>query len=105
MTDLQAFILAALKELRRAHGLAIGEYIERRTKPVGIGALYKALHSLERKEQITSEWEDQRPDDLGRPRRRYYQLTAFGSKALTEFITSEASKVRTLRRSAGAIDA
>jgi len=105
MTDLQAFILAALKELRRAHGLAIGEYIERRTKPVGIGALYKALHALERKGYIASEWEDQRPDDYGRPRRRYYKLAQNGSKALTDFISSETSKLTTLRGLTGKIDA
>lgn len=42
------------------------------------GTLYPILARLEREGLLRSEWEEGEPEALGRPRRRYYILTAAG---------------------------
>lgn len=44
------------------------------------GTIYPLLVRFEAAELLTSEWEQQRPEDLGRPRRRLYSLTPKGSQ-------------------------
>lgn len=44
------------------------------------GTLYPALFRLERASWLVSKWEDGVPEELGRPRRRLYSLTADGEK-------------------------
>jgi PadR family transcriptional regulator, regulatory protein PadR len=44
------------------------------------GTLYPILMRLEHAGWIESEWEDGDPHALGRPRRRFYQITALGSR-------------------------
>jgi PadR family transcriptional regulator, regulatory protein PadR len=55
------------------------------------GTLYPILLRLERVGVLTSRWEDDRPQELGRPRRRLYRLTSsgveFASNALSELFT------------------
>lgn len=52
------------------------------------GTVYPALATLTRKKLVTSHWEDQdRAQAEGRPRRRYYEVTPEGSRALAEAIT------------------
>ena len=46
---------------------------------IGHGTLYKALGRLEDMGLLTSQWEQDPPDD--RPRRRLYVLTGTGTKA------------------------
>ena len=47
------------------------------------GTVYPTLARLKRSGLVTSRWEDQRVAEReGRPRRRYYQLTADGERAL-----------------------
>jgi PadR family transcriptional regulator PadR len=50
-------------------------------KQAGIkpGVLYPILRRLENAEWATSAWEEQTPEDVGRPRRRYYTLTPNGT--------------------------
>lgn len=49
------------------------------------GTLYKALSRLERDGYLTSRWEDPLlAADDGRPRRRFYRLTARGERAATD---------------------
>lgn len=49
------------------------------------GTVYPTLARLKRAGLVTSRWEDQRlAEREGRPRRRYYDLTAEGRRALTE---------------------
>jgi DNA-binding PadR family transcriptional regulator len=49
------------------------------------GTLYKALERLERAGLLTSTWEDPAvAADQGRPRRRLYQVTALGERALAQ---------------------
>jgi len=43
------------------------------------GTLYPALARLEKAGWATSYWEDADPKLIGRPRRRYYKLTAVGA--------------------------
>jgi transcriptional regulator len=45
---------------------------------LGEGALYPLLHEMEEQGFLRAEWRDQE----GRPRRRYYHLTARGRKEL-----------------------
>ena len=45
---------------------------------VGSGTLYPMLARLEPAGWLTSEWEVIDPSEAGRPRRRFYRLTALG---------------------------
>lgn len=45
---------------------------------VGSGTLYPMLARLEAAGWLTSEWEVIDPSEAGRPRRRFYRLTAIG---------------------------
>ncbi|HXH48722.1 MAG TPA: helix-turn-helix transcriptional regulator [Terriglobia bacterium] len=51
-----------------------------RTAKLRSGTLYPTLLRLERAGWLESRWEDANPHDLGRPRRRYYRLTALGAR-------------------------
>jgi PadR family transcriptional regulator len=44
------------------------------------GTLYPILFRLERTGWFESQWEDGDPSELGRPRRRFYRLTALGER-------------------------
>jgi DNA-binding PadR family transcriptional regulator len=54
-------------EIARATGLASG-------------TLYPILFRLERAGWLESQWEDGDPAELGRPRRRHYQVTPLGAR-------------------------
>jgi len=63
------------------HGYAIGRWIRETTSDVLVvqeGALYPALHRLERKAWLSEEW---RESETGR-QAKYYSLTADGRAAL-----------------------
>ena len=45
---------------------------------ISSGTLYPILLRLERVGVLTSRWEVERPQDLGRPRRRLYRITSSG---------------------------
>ena len=52
------------------------------------GTVYPALSRLERDGYVRSAWEDnQRAHREGRPARRYYRITAPGTRALDETLT------------------
>lgn len=72
---------AILKVLRQ-HGKLYGLDIVDRLKEMGIrcsiGALYPALHRLERAGYIESEWGDEVLPERGGNRRRYYSITYLG---------------------------
>jgi DNA-binding PadR family transcriptional regulator len=44
------------------------------------GTLYPILLRLEKARWVESSWEVEDPHELGRPRRRFYRLTALGMK-------------------------
>jgi PadR family transcriptional regulator PadR len=56
---------------------------------MGSGTLYPLLAKFEAAKWLTPEWENIDPSEEGRPRRRYYKLTAIGARkarnALAEF--------------------
>ena len=54
-----------------------GAEMSKATK-VGSGTLYPMLARLEAAGWLTSEWEAIDPREAGRPRRRFYKLTALG---------------------------
>ena len=54
-----------------------GAAMSKATK-VGSGTLYPMLARLESAGWLTSEWEVIDPSEAGRPRRRFYKLTAMG---------------------------
>jgi DNA-binding PadR family transcriptional regulator len=43
------------------------------------GSLYPILMRLEAAGWVVSEWEKGEPEELGRPRRRYYSITPVGA--------------------------
>lgn len=45
------------------------------------GTLYPILHRLENAGWLSSRWESGEPEKLGRPRRRYYKITAQGVRS------------------------
>jgi PadR family transcriptional regulator, regulatory protein PadR len=59
-----------------------GAQIGRLTK-LYTGTLYPILARLERARWLESRWEDGDPHTLGRPRRRFYRITALGAKNAT----------------------
>lgn len=52
-----------------------------RNAGLATGTIYPILTRLERRGWVTSAWEERDPSDAGRPRRRYYRLTAEGMRA------------------------
>jgi PadR family transcriptional regulator PadR len=56
-----------------------GADIARSTR-LASGTLYPILIRLEQSRWITSKWEVGDPHELGRPRRRFYKVTAFGAR-------------------------
>ena len=75
-------LLLAAVEAQPAHGYAIAETLRarsRQTFDLPEGTLYPALHRLERAGLLTSRWSERQ----GR-RRRIYQLTARGHRALAK---------------------
>lgn len=51
---------------------------------VASGTLYPILIRLEEAEWLESRWEEQEPQELGRPRRRLYRMTGLGAKKAAE---------------------
>lgn len=45
------------------------------------GTLYPILQRLEKAKWLESRWEDTAPEELGRPRRKYYRLTKLGQQS------------------------
>jgi PadR family transcriptional regulator PadR len=78
----RVLILAMLAE-KPMYGYQIAKELKRRSKGYFAfkeGTLYPALHGLEKKGLLTSQWQ---VVDKG-PSRKYYQLTDDGRKALTD---------------------
>jgi PadR family transcriptional regulator, regulatory protein PadR len=63
-----------------------------REASVGSGTLYPLLARWESAGWLSSEWEAVDPSEVGRPRRRFYKLTALGQmKAREAFIDLQVS--------------
>jgi len=75
---LGAFIEAPSKELWGA------ELIEK--TGLSSGTLYPLLLRFEKHELLESRWEEDKPTNLGRPRRRLYRITTRGRQLVTRAI-------------------
>ncbi|MGA1831640.1 PadR family transcriptional regulator [Rhizobium wenxiniae] len=51
------------------------------------GSLYPILIRLEKAGWLSSEWEKGDPAELGRPRKRFYRITAPGIRSLQQVTT------------------
>ncbi|HLF71304.1 MAG TPA: helix-turn-helix transcriptional regulator [Dehalococcoidia bacterium] len=83
---LEAGIDLRLRGLPAFHGFLIAKEVKQRQDArllTAHGTLYKALDRLQRSGFLESEWEDPLvAADEGRPRRRFYRVTAVGEAAL-----------------------
>lgn len=70
--------LKVLAAIGAGAGSASGTVIAKETR-LASGTLYPILMRLERAGWVSSEWEVASPQDLGRPRRRFYRLTGKGA--------------------------
>ncbi len=78
---LEVLILNTLKAQGMLHGLEIARLIQERSQDVlqvEEGALYPALHRLDRRGLVEGEWQISEK----RRRARFYEITAAGKKAL-----------------------
>ena len=60
------------------------------------GSIYPVLTRLERHGWARSSWEEVDPASVGRPRRRYYQLTGTGELAARELLSERAMQRRAI---------
>jgi PadR family transcriptional regulator len=72
-----------------------GAEIARITK-LASGTLYPILLRLEEARWLKSYWETEDPAKLGRPRRRFYQITALGERRTKEEFRSLRSLIGVL---------
>lgn len=103
LVPLERSILEAGAALRgmgmaEAHGFLLARTIADQTGARNLtayGSLYKALDRLERATLLTSRWEDPREAaEAGRPRRRFYRLTAAGDAALADVLAADPAVAR-----------
>jgi PadR family transcriptional regulator PadR len=83
----QEEIILTLIVGRELYGLELMKAIEETSEgklKMKFGSLYPTLHRLEKKGFVTSRWGDERPEERGGARRRYYTTTGLGEKALHE---------------------
>ena len=82
LTPNQEVILSALR-FRNRYGLEIMEAIEKSGgKLIRFNSLYPNLKKLEKKGFVKSSWGDEAPEKHTGARRKYYQITETGIKAL-----------------------
>lgn len=83
LTQTEELFLTALID-KSLYGLEIVKAIadaSQGKRVIQVGTIYPTLHKLESKGLIISEWGEDRPEERGGARRRYYQHTTLG-KAL-----------------------
>lgn len=87
ISSLEELIMTPLLN-NELYGLQLVQAIEEASggkRRIGIGSLYPTLHRLEKnKGLIESRWGDDRPEERGGARRRYYKLTGLGVATLRE---------------------
>lgn len=52
---------------------------------VTVGSLYPLLKNLEDNGLVKSRWGDKRPEERGRARRRFYEITGYGYQVLEQY--------------------
>jgi DNA-binding PadR family transcriptional regulator len=87
LLPLEASILTAGLELREFHGYSLARAIKEREaarRLTAHGTLYKALGRMQTAGLLASRWEDADSAAAdGRPRRRLYEVTGAGARALS----------------------
>jgi PadR family transcriptional regulator PadR len=78
----QGLVTLQMFASRPTHALAGSDIM----KETGIlsGTLYPILSRLERAQWLSSEWEQVETIEVGRPRKRLYQLTSLGARKTKE---------------------
>ncbi len=74
-------VLARLSESREAE--LAGVDVARLTE-LASGTMYPILYALEDGGLLEGRWETDDPKQLGRPRRRFYRITALGERAVRD---------------------
>jgi len=89
--DRQFVVLGVVKDLGPCNSLQISLETQRRTgKALGIGALSKTLHDLERKGYLHTRWIVK--SEQAQARKRTYEITDQGVAVFTEFLDSLTAK-------------
>jgi PadR family transcriptional regulator, regulatory protein PadR len=78
----QGLVILQMFASRPSHSLAGSDILKETGFPSG--TLYPILSRLERAHWLSSEWEQVSPIEVGRPRKRLYQLTALGARKTKE---------------------
>jgi DNA-binding PadR family transcriptional regulator len=98
LLPLEASILTAGLELGEFHGYLLARAIQQREaarRLTSHGTLYKALSRMQATGLLASRWEEPASAAAdGRPRRRLYEVTAAGAKALAAWNAAAASAAR-----------
>lgn len=89
MTKLTPQTALVMDALIQSPGLA-GADLMRATK-LKSGSLYPILRRLEEAGWITGNWEEIDPREAGRPRRRFYKVTATGRRNAARAAQSQAT--------------
>ena len=87
LTNLEAVILAIIRDHNPTHGFFIlKEYKARMGPPAHVGNVYRVLLRLNKVGFIESFWEEAKDASKHQgPRRRYHKLTREGRRALENF--------------------
>lgn len=96
ISSLEEIVLIAVRQ-RECYGLEMIEIINKASlgkRLIGYGSLYPTLKKLEKRGLLRSRWGDDRPEERGGARRRYYAITELGIDALREV---EAFRLRLLQ--------
>lgn len=80
MTELSYNAALVLQALSTGHRYG---FEVMRVSELPSGTVYPMLRRLDDAGLVTSAWEEADPSEKGRPRRRYYEVTPEGERALT----------------------
>ena len=87
LSDIEEAILITLEKGKELYGLEISNAIYEASEQkiqIKFGSLYPALRRLERKGFVMSRWGEDKPDDRGGARRRYYTIAKLGQHVLKD---------------------
>lgn len=100
--ELEALVLLAVMRCDgEAYGIPVREEIRRAGRSVTLGTVYKTLTRLESKGLLVTSVSDPRPGRGGR-RRKLYELTPAGTRALRSMLARLAHMARDLSLPLGA---